>query len=143
MGVIIDLIIGVVFLVFILSWFTRIARKHERIVLYTLGKYQGLRGPGWVFVVPILQTTRKVDTRKLTGEVGTLKAECTPHRLGEVYVADAYWDAISEDGVIHAGKDVEVVEVREKFLVLRPIDLVWTGNRKNGELEYLKLSSDT
>ncbi len=69
MGVIINFIIGIVVLIFVISWFIKIAFEYERIVLYTLGKYQGLRGPGWVFVVPLFQTIRKVDTRIITLDV--------------------------------------------------------------------------
>lgn len=66
-------------------------------------------------------------TKGLLGQIGTVKAECTPHRRGKVYIAGAYWDAISEYGAIHTGKDVQVVEVREKFLIVRPVDLVGRG----------------
>lgn len=63
-------IIIAIFIVFIVvSSFIKIAYQFERIVLYTLGKYQGLRGPGLVFVVPILQTIRKVDIRIITLDV--------------------------------------------------------------------------
>jgi len=60
----------------------------------------------------------------LVGQIGTAKTEISPHQRGKVYVAGAYWDAISEFGVIHLDKDVQVVEFREKFLVVRPVDLV-------------------
>ena len=63
-------------------------------------------------------------TQGLIGKIGTVKVECTPHQRGKVYVMGAYWDAISQFGVLHVGKDIQVVEVREKFLVVRPIDLV-------------------
>lgn len=59
----------------------------------------------------------------LLGQKGTVKTEITPHRRGKVYVAGAYWDAISQFGAIPEGKDVEVVEVREKFLVVKAVDL--------------------
>ena len=66
-------------------------------------------------------------SRGLVGQIGTAKTECTPHQRGKVYVAGAYWDAISEYGVAHAGKDIQVIEVREKFLVVKPVDLVGLG----------------
>ena len=59
----------------------------------------------------------------LVGQVGTAKTDLSPHQRGKVYVAGAYWDGVSEYGTIHAGKDVQVVEFREKFLVVKPVDL--------------------
>jgi regulator of protease activity HflC (stomatin/prohibitin superfamily) len=62
-------VILVVFLIFVLSLVLKIAYEYERIVLYTLGKFSGLRGPGLVLVVPGFQTIRKVDTRVITLDV--------------------------------------------------------------------------
>ena len=67
-------------------------------------------------------------SRYLLREKGTVKIELTPHKRGKVYVAGAYWDAVSQYGVIQEGKDIEVVEVREKFLVVKPVDLTRQEN---------------
>jgi regulator of protease activity HflC (stomatin/prohibitin superfamily) len=69
MDVIIKLVIGIVVVIVVISWFIRIAYQYERIVLYTLGRFQGTRGPGLVFFVPIFQTLRKVDIRVITLDV--------------------------------------------------------------------------
>ena len=66
---IINIAIIVVVAFIILSSFLKVVYQYERIVLYTLGKYQGLRGPGWVFVIPFVQTLRKVDIRTITLDV--------------------------------------------------------------------------
>ncbi len=63
------LVIGVVVVLFVIANFLKVAYQYERIVLYTLGKYQGLRGPGVVVVVPGFQTIRKVDIRIITLDV--------------------------------------------------------------------------
>jgi len=63
----------------------------------------------------------------LIGQVGTVKKECTPHQRGKVYVAGAYWDAVSEFGALHEGEDAQVTEVREKFLLVRKVDLLSQG----------------
>ena len=76
-------------------------------------------------LVEYSQLPAQTDVAKtLIGELGVVKAECTPHHKGKVYVAGAYWDAISEYGVLHVGKDVRVVDVKERFLVVRGVDLV-------------------
>lgn len=65
----ISIIIPIIVILVIISWFIKIAYQFERIVLYTLGRFQGVRGPGIVFVVPVLQTVRKVDIRIITLDV--------------------------------------------------------------------------
>ena len=66
---IVSIIVGIVVVILVISWFIKIAYQFERIVLYTLGRFQGERGPGLVFIVPFLQTIRKVDIRIITLDV--------------------------------------------------------------------------
>jgi len=61
---------------------------------------------------------------ELVGQVGTVRKECSPHQRGKVYIAGAYWDAVSDFGSIQEGEDIEVVAVKGKFLVVRKVDLV-------------------
>ncbi len=37
--------------------------QYERGVVYTMGKFSGVVGPGWVFILPVFQSFRKVDIR--------------------------------------------------------------------------------
>lgn len=37
--------------------------QYERGVVYTMGKFSGIVGPGWVLILPIFQSFRKVDIR--------------------------------------------------------------------------------
>jgi len=67
--VFVNIAIVAIALFIIMSMVLKVVYQFERIVLYTLGKYQGLRGPGWVFVVPFVQTLRKVDIRVITLDV--------------------------------------------------------------------------
>jgi regulator of protease activity HflC (stomatin/prohibitin superfamily) len=65
----VGVVLAIIVIIVILANFIKIAYQFERIVLYTLGKYQGVRGPGLVFIVPFLQTIRKVDIRIITLDV--------------------------------------------------------------------------
>ena len=47
----------------------RLLYEYERGVIFTLGKYTGLRDPGLTLVIPILQTMEKVDMRIKTAEI--------------------------------------------------------------------------
>lgn len=55
--------------VFILFAGLRTLYQYERGVVFTLGKFSNVREPGLTFIIPILQTMRKVDMRIKTAEV--------------------------------------------------------------------------
>ncbi len=64
------IIIPAVFLVvFLLMTGIRVLNEYERGVVFTLGKFTGVRGPGITIIVPIIQSMRKVDMRLKTAEV--------------------------------------------------------------------------
>lgn len=44
---------------------------HERAVVETLGRFSGVKGPGLVIVLPVLQTMRRVDMREQAIELRT------------------------------------------------------------------------
>jgi regulator of protease activity HflC (stomatin/prohibitin superfamily) len=54
-------VIGII--VFILLISIRQINQYQRGVMFTLGKYTGVKEPGWRLVVPIFQQMRKVDMR--------------------------------------------------------------------------------
>jgi len=47
----------------------RVLNEYERAVIFSLGKYTGTRGPGLIFIWPIIQKMRRVDLRLATAEV--------------------------------------------------------------------------
>ena len=49
--------------VIILISFLREVKQYERGVVLTMGRYTGLRTPGWSIIVPIFQKMAKVDLR--------------------------------------------------------------------------------
>lgn len=50
-------------LVLLVGSAVRILREYERIVVFRLGRLQGLKGPGLVFVIPMIDKTQKIDLR--------------------------------------------------------------------------------
>ena len=50
--------------IYILLRTFRITKEYERLVVLFLGRYAGTRGPGIVFVLPLLETAIKVDIRE-------------------------------------------------------------------------------
>ena len=43
--------------------------EHERAVISTLGRISGVKGPGTVFLVPLIQTMTRVDVRPIEARI--------------------------------------------------------------------------
>jgi regulator of protease activity HflC (stomatin/prohibitin superfamily) len=56
-------IIVVVLLIFVVFSAIRVLNEYERGVMFTLGRFTGLKGPGVVLVFPAIQRMQKVDLR--------------------------------------------------------------------------------
>ncbi|HXY95635.1 MAG TPA: slipin family protein [Steroidobacteraceae bacterium] len=57
-------VVAVVILVIILFFSTvNVLNEYERLVVFTLGRFAGIRGPGLVLIIPGIQRTRRVDLR--------------------------------------------------------------------------------
>jgi len=62
------LLIGI-FLFFILANSIKIVTEYERGVIFRLGRLVGARGPGLIFIIPIIERMVKVSLRTLTFDV--------------------------------------------------------------------------
>lgn len=62
--IVIAVIIGIVFLTGI-----KIILEYERLVIFRLGKYKRTIGPGVVYVLPIVESSKKVDLRIVTQDI--------------------------------------------------------------------------
>jgi regulator of protease activity HflC (stomatin/prohibitin superfamily) len=69
MWISIGVIVGL--LVLLLASMIRILREYERGVIFLLGRYQRVKGPGLIIVIPIIQQLEKVDLRLVTMDVPT------------------------------------------------------------------------
>jgi regulator of protease activity HflC (stomatin/prohibitin superfamily) len=47
----------------------KVLKEYERGVMFTLGRFTGIKGPGIILVIPILQEIRKVDLRVIVLDV--------------------------------------------------------------------------
>ncbi len=47
----------------------RIAQEYQRAVIFRLGRFQGIRGPGLYFLIPLFEWDRKIDIRTITVDV--------------------------------------------------------------------------
>src|SRR3989449_11316330 len=63
------LMASVVLFVVVLPHCIRILREFERGVMFRLGKLQGAKGPGLIFLIPIVDRMVKIDLRVVTIDV--------------------------------------------------------------------------
>jgi regulator of protease activity HflC (stomatin/prohibitin superfamily) len=50
--------------VMLLSSAIKVVPENERLAIYRLGRYIGEKGPGLVFMIPVIDTAQRVDLRK-------------------------------------------------------------------------------
>ena len=103
------------FLVF-LALSIRIVGENTRLSIYRLGRFLGDKGPGVVFLIPIidrgvlkdLNDTAPGSPQSLVGSLG--EARTTIFTDGKVLIAGEEWAAESES-LISAGERVRVVRI--------------------------------
>jgi regulator of protease activity HflC (stomatin/prohibitin superfamily) len=64
-------ILVVIGLLALLAGTIRILREYERAVLFTLGRFSGVKGPGLILIFPFVQTIVRVDLRTIVLDVPT------------------------------------------------------------------------
>ncbi len=52
-----------------LAYAIRILREYERAVVYTLGRFTGIKGPGLIILIPMIQQMVRVDLRTIVEDV--------------------------------------------------------------------------
>lgn len=62
-------LIGLVIIVLLLSQSIKIVREYERVVIFRLGRYSGVKGPGLFFIIPIIDRVLLLDLRVVTIDV--------------------------------------------------------------------------
>jgi regulator of protease activity HflC (stomatin/prohibitin superfamily) len=61
---IVIIILVVLFIFWLLTRLIRVVPETERLVVLSLGRYAGTRGPGIVIVIPVIEQARRVDIRE-------------------------------------------------------------------------------
>ncbi|WP_373071044.1 slipin family protein [Sulfurimonas sp.] len=60
-----------VFIIILLAMSIRILREYERGVVFTLGRFTGIKGPGLIILIPYVQQMVRVDLRTIVLDVPT------------------------------------------------------------------------
>ncbi|MBC7343970.1 MAG: slipin family protein [Clostridia bacterium] len=67
--------IGLLIIILILLWSSlRIVQEYERGVIFRLGRFVGVRGPGLFVLIPFIERMQKVDLRTITMDVPAQEA---------------------------------------------------------------------
>jgi regulator of protease activity HflC (stomatin/prohibitin superfamily) len=61
----------VIFVIIILAAAIRIVNEYERGVIFRLGRFVGVRGPGFILLIPFIERMVKIDLRVVTMDVPT------------------------------------------------------------------------
>jgi len=64
-----SMFIGLILLVALLLYTFRVLREYQRGVIFTLGRFWKVKGPGLIIVVPFIQQMVKVDLRTIVMDV--------------------------------------------------------------------------
>lgn len=65
----INIVIGLIVAILILSQAVKIIREYERVVIFRLGRFSGVKGPGIIFIIPIIDRVINIDLRVVTIDV--------------------------------------------------------------------------
>ena len=99
MANIIPIIVLALFVIIILAAAIRIANEYERGVIFRLGRYVGIRGPGLIFLIPFIERMVKVELRVVTMDVAA--QECITRDTVTVKVdAVVYFRVIKPESAI-------------------------------------------
>jgi len=65
------LAVGLIFLIFLIYNTIKVLKEYERGVIFFLGRFQSVKGPGLIILIPGLQKMTKVDLRVIVMDVPT------------------------------------------------------------------------
>lgn len=67
-------VIAIIILIILATSSVRIVQEYERGVVFRLGRYVGVRGPGFILLIPMAERMVKVDLRVITMDVPSQEA---------------------------------------------------------------------
>ncbi len=68
-GILVVLGIVALFIILVISSAVKIVQEYERGVVFRLGRFAGVRGPGLILLIPFVERMAKVDLRTLTLDI--------------------------------------------------------------------------
>lgn len=112
------LIVVVLLVLYTLFTFIRIVPQYERLVVFSLGRYSGTRGPGVVLIIPFIERATRVDTRERFLEIPRQTAISKDNTTISIdflmyfRVVDPAASIINVDDVVRASLNVAATTLR-------------------------------
>lgn len=133
----------IVILVILLFNTVKILNEYERAVVFRLGRFTGLRGPGLILLIPGIEVMRRVDLRTVTMEVPSqdiiTRDNVTLKVNGVVYfrVHDAAKAIISVADYLHATAQISQTTLRSIIGQFELDDILSTRDQINHKLQAI------
>jgi len=83
----------------------RVVKQYDRGVVFFLGKFTGIRGPGLIFLIPILEQMTRVGLRTVTMDIPSQKI-ITKDNVSIDIAAVAYYNIIDAQKSVMAIEDI-------------------------------------
>jgi len=99
-GAIIGIVVFIFLVMIIASAAIKIAQEYERGVVFRLGRFTGVRGPGLFMIIPFIERSVKVDLRVVTMDVPSQEAITKDNVTVKVNAVVYYRVVKPEDAVI-------------------------------------------
>ncbi|MBL8161278.1 MAG: SPFH/Band 7/PHB domain protein [Anaerolineae bacterium] len=117
-GSLLLIIFLVLFVFWVLSRLIKIVPETERLVVLSLGRYAGTRGPGIVLIIPVIEQVRRVDVRErfldIPSQTGITKDNAPIDIDFLVYyrVVDPKLATLQVDNVVSAAVNIATTTLR-------------------------------
>ena len=98
----------------------RVDREYERSVVFRLGKLKGIKGPGWIILLPLIDRREKIDLRTVTIDINP-QDTVTKDNVTISVDAILYYKVIDPIKAITQVKNYERVTQRTALTALRNI----------------------
>jgi regulator of protease activity HflC (stomatin/prohibitin superfamily) len=95
----------VIFIIIVLLLSIRVVQEYDRGVVFFLGRFKGVRGPGLILLLPIFERMVKVSLRTITMEIPSQKI-ITKDNVSIDIAAVAYYHIVSPDKSVIAIENV-------------------------------------
>ncbi len=92
-------------IVIVLFYSFRVIKEYERAVVFFLGKYTGVRGPGLIFLIPFLEQMTKVGLRTVTMDIPSQKI-ITKDNVSIDIAAVAYYHIMDPEKAVIAVENI-------------------------------------
>jgi len=96
----------ILIIVFLLFYSLKVVKQYERGVIFFLGKFTGIRGPGLIILIPIFEKMTRVTLRTITMNIPSQKI-ITKDNVSIDIAAVAYYHIVDPEKAVIAIENVE------------------------------------